>query len=92
MCLLRQSSHASAAFCCLLSSIQAAALSFSRQEGRNKVTIVFDICFLGGQNYSNDDRSEEVIDLLDSRGASYSTIIVLTPDNYLFIYLFMLIR
>jgi len=47
--------------------------------------IVFDIVFLGGQKFSNDDRSED-IDLLGSRGAGYSIIIVLTPDNYLFIF------
>ena len=79
---LRHSSHASAAS---LSSIPAAALSPSRQEGRKKVMIVFDIVFLGGQKFSNDDRSED-IDLLGSRGAGYSIIIVLTPDNYLFIF------
>ena len=48
--------------------------------------IIFDIVFLGGQKNSNDDRSED-IDLLGSRGAGYSLIIVLTPDNYLFIFL-----
>ena len=47
--------------------------------------IVFDIVFLGGQKNSNDDRSED-IDLLGSRGAGYSIIIVLTPDNFLVIY------
>ena len=45
--------------------------------------VVFDINFLGGQKYSTDDRSED-IDLLGSRGAGYSIIIDLTPDNYLF--------
>ena len=52
--------------------------------------VVFDINFLGGQKYSTDDRSED-IDLLDSGGAGYSIIIASTPDNYLFIYLFILI-
>jgi hypothetical protein len=77
---LRQSSHASTASCCSLSSIPAAALSPSRQEGRKKV-----IVSLGGKNYTNDDRSED-IELLDSRATGYSIIKVLTPDNYLFIY------
>ena len=84
---LRQSSHASTASCCSLTSIPAAALSLSRQEGRNKVIIGFDIVSLGGKNYSNDERSED-IEFLDSRGAGYSIIKVLTPDTHLFIYLF----
>jgi hypothetical protein len=61
---------------------------FLSPRGKKQGNDSFDFCFLGGQNYSNDDRSE-VIDLLDSRGAGYSIIIVLTPDNYLFIYLFI---